>query len=186
MVSVLSLGIPILVSAIFVFVASSILHMVLPFHRHDYQPVGKEDDVMEALRRFGIRPGDYLLPCPSSPAAMKDPKFIEKRAKGPIVVMTVMSSTSVSMGKSLAQWFAYAIVVSVFAAYVTGQALAPGADYLRVFQFAGTTAFLGYSLALMQHSIWYHRSWATTARSMIDGLIYGLLTAGAFGWLWPD
>jgi hypothetical protein len=76
-------------------------------------------------------------------------------------------------------------VVSVFAAYITGRALGPGANYLEVFRFAGTTSFLGYSMALLQTSIWYKRNWGTTIRVMIDGLLYGLLTAGTFGWLWP-
>jgi hypothetical protein len=54
-----------------------------------------------------------------------------------------------------------------------------------VFRFAGATAFLGYSMALVQHSIWYKRNWTTTLRSMFDGLIFACLTAGTFGWLWP-
>jgi hypothetical protein len=89
------------------------------------------------------------------------------------------------MGTSLALWFIYCIVVSVIAAYIAGRALGPGAEYLSVFRFAGTTAFVGYALALPQNSIWYKRNWGATMRSMVDGLVYGLLTAGAFGWLWP-
>ena len=83
MVAVTALWLPILLSAVIVFVASSIIHMVLPFHRKDYKPVPSEDGVMEALRRFSIPPGDYLMPCPTGPSAMKDPAFLEKRAKGP-------------------------------------------------------------------------------------------------------
>jgi hypothetical protein len=79
----------------------------------------------------------------------------------------------------------YCILVSVFAAYLTGRAVGPGTEYLEVFRFAGTTAFAGYSLALLQNSIWWRKNWGTTLRSMLDGLIYGLLTAGVFGWLWP-
>ena len=89
------------------------------------------------------------------------------------------------MGKSLVQWFIYSLVVSVFAAYIADIALEPGAHYLAVFRFAGTTAFIGYSLALMQNSIWYKKSWSATFKSMFDGLIYALFTAGVFGWLWP-
>jgi hypothetical protein len=82
-------------------------------------------------------------------------------------------------------WFLYGIAVSVCAAYIAGRALPSGASYLQVFRFAGTTAFIGYSLALWQMSIWYRRSWVTTFKATVDGLIYGLLTAGTFGWLWP-
>jgi hypothetical protein len=185
LVAITSLIVPIVLSAVLVFVASSIIHMVLPYHRGDWRKLAREDEVMNALRPFTLAPGDYLMPCPSGPQSMKDPAFVERRAKGPVAVMTVMPSGAPSMGKSLALWFIYSLAVSVFAAYVSGRALAPGVDYLEVFRFAGTTAFLAYSFALLQNSIWYARNWRMTVLSMFDGLIYGLLTAGTFGWLWP-
>jgi hypothetical protein len=85
----------------------------------------------------------------------------------------------------LVLWFLYCAIVGVFAAYVAGRALPAGAEYLRVFRFAGVTAFVGYTLALWQMSIWYRRAWSTTIKATVDGLIYALLTAGTFGWLWP-
>jgi len=185
MVPVLSLWLPILLAAVIVFVASSLAHMVLTYHRSDYKPVPKEDEVMEALHRFSIAPGDYFLPCPTGPKDRQKPEFVEKMKKGPVLMMTVLPSGPPKMGANLAQWFVYCVVVGIFAAYITGRALEPGADYLQVFRFAGCTAFIGYSLALWQNSIWYRRSWTTTIKSTIDGLVYGLLTAGTFGWLWP-
>jgi hypothetical protein len=44
MVSIPSLWLPILVSAIIVFLASWILHMFLPYHRSDFQKVPSEDE----------------------------------------------------------------------------------------------------------------------------------------------
>jgi hypothetical protein len=105
--------------------------------------------------------------------------------KGPLVLITLARGQEPSLAGNLAQWFVYTVVVSLFAAYLSGRALGPGAEYLSVFRFASTTAFIGYSLAVAQHSIWYRRSWTTTLKVMLDGLIYGLLTGGAFGWLWP-
>jgi hypothetical protein len=185
MVPLTSLWIPILGSAVLVFAASSLLHMVLPFHKNDLRRVPKEDEIMNALRRFHLPPGDYFLPHAGSHDASKSPEFVEKMQKGPVILMTVLPSGPPAMGTSLALWFGYAIVVGVFAAYIAGRALEPGAHYLAVFRFAGATAFVGYSLALLQHSIWYKRNWGTTLRSMADGLVYGLLTGGMFGWLWP-
>jgi hypothetical protein len=185
MVSIVALAIPILLSAVLVFIASSIIHMLLPFHRNDIRAVPNQDAVQEALRPFEIPPGDYMLPHGGGMEAMKDPVFLEKLRRGPVVTMTVLPPGEFSMGRPLTLWFLYAVLVSVFAAYVAGRALGPGTDYLQVFRFAGVTAFAGYSLALMQQSIWWHRNWGATIRSMIDGLIYALLTAGAFGWLWP-
>jgi hypothetical protein len=185
MVSIPSLWLPILLSAVAVFVASSVIHMFLGYHAADYKKVPAEDEVMAALRKFDIPAGDYMLPCPSSHGAVKDPAFLEKFKAGPRAMMTVMAGGEIKMGPQLAQWFGYCIVVGVTAAYIAGRALPAGAHYPAVFRFAGATAFYGYALALWQASIWYKKSWGTTLRSTIDGLIYALLTGGFFGWLWP-
>ena len=185
MVPLASLAIPILVSAVIVFVASSIVHMVLPYHRTDMLKLPKEDEVLDALRGFSIPPGDYGAPNPGSPEGMKSPEFVEKMKKGPLVLMTITPGEAPAMGKSLLLWFLYSVVVSLLAGYIASRALGPGAHYLAVFRFVGCSAFMGYSLALLQNSIWYRRRWATTLKSMFDGLVYGLLTAGTFGWLWP-
>jgi hypothetical protein len=185
MVPLSSLWIPILVSAVFVFLASFVFHMVLPFHRNDYGRVPSEDAVMDALRKFSIAPGDYFLPCAGSPAEMKNPEYKAKVEKGPLVVMTVLGRDAYAMGKRLFQWFVFLVVVGIFAGYVAGRTLGPGTPYLRVFRISGTVAFAGHALGLWQNSIWYSRKWSTTVKSTIDGLIYALLTAGTFGWLWP-
>lgn len=66
MVSLSELWLPILLSAIVVFAASSLIHMVLPFHKSDYTKVPREDDVMTALRSFSIPPGDARSPAPTA------------------------------------------------------------------------------------------------------------------------
>ncbi|HVH68686.1 MAG TPA: hypothetical protein VM716_12535 [Gemmatimonadales bacterium] len=185
MTALAALWLPILLSAVIVFVASSIIHVVLPWHKSDYPKLPNEDQVMNALRPLNIPPGDYMMPRPPSRQALRSPEFQDKMKKGPVVMMTVMPSGVTGMGKSLAQWFVYCVVVGVFAAYVTGRALPLVAPYPAVFRFAGVTAFIGYSLALWPMSVWYRRSWLTTIKGTLDGLIYGLLTAGTFGWLWP-
>ncbi len=185
MVPVMSLAIPIVVSAVIVFVASSIIHMVLPFHRNDVRKLPNEDEALDAFRRLNLAPGDYAAPHADGPEGMKKPEFIAKMSKGPIVFLTVAPGGSVSMSTSLTLWFLYSVVVSVFAAYIAGRALGAGVSYLAVFRFVGASAFMGYALALAQNSIWYKRNWGMTIRSMIDGFVYALLTAGTFGWLWP-
>jgi hypothetical protein len=185
MVPIMSLWIPILLSAVIVFVVSSIIHMLLPYHRKDFGKVPSEDQVMDALRPFNIPPGEYVIPNAGTPEAMKTPEFIEKANRGPVAFVNVMPNGIPGMGKSLVQWFVYCAVVSSFAAYVAGRALEPGVDYLQVFRFVGATAFIGYAVALWQNSIWYRRPWSTTLKSTFDGLVYALFTAGTFGWLWP-
>ena len=186
MVSVISLWLPILVSAVIVFVASSIIHMVLSYHNTDFAKVPSQDAVMDALRPFNIPPGEYVLPHADNQKERESSEFIEKANRGPVAFLNVFPNGVPAMTNSLIQWFVYCIIVSIFAAYLAGRAVHPGADYLEVFRFAGCTAFVGYSLALLQNSIWYRRPWGVTAKSMFDGLIYGLLTAGTFGWLWPE
>jgi hypothetical protein len=185
MVSLTALLVPTLVAAVVVFLVSSLLHMVLKYHQSDVVAVPNEAAVMDALRGFDIPPGDYFMPRAPSPAAMKDPEFLSKWERGPVVIMTVLPRGPINMGRSLAQWFVYSAVVAFFAGYVASRNLGAGADYLSVFQIVGTVAFLGFAGGLWQDSIWWNRKWSTTIKSTIDGLIYGLLTAGVFGWLWP-
>jgi hypothetical protein len=182
----MSLLVPILLSAVFVFIVSSFIHMVLRYHWSDFKKVPSEDDVMDTLRKFDIPPGDYVIPFAGSSEVMRSPEFKDKSIKGPVAFVTVMKSGPPAMGGSLIQWFIYCVVVGIFAAYIAGRALGPDAHYLAVFRFAGATAFLGYALALMNNSIWYKRSWSATLKSVFDGLVYALVTAGTFGWLWPD
>jgi hypothetical protein len=180
-----ALWLPILLSSVIVFVVSSAIHMLPLWHKSDFPALPDQARVMDALRPFAIPPGDYMMPRPSSMKEMKSPEFTETMKKGPVMMLTVLPNGLMSMGRNLVLWFLYSIVIGVFSAYVAGRALPAGADYLEVFRFVGSIAFIGYALALWQMSIWYRRAWSSTIKSTIDGLIYGLLTAGTFGWLWP-
>ncbi len=185
MVPLHTLWLPILLSGVVVFIVSSLVHMVLPWHRKDYHAVPDQDKVMSALRPFSIAPGDYILPLAANMKEMRTREFMEKYEKGPVMVLTVHPNGPPGMAKNLALWFVYSLVVSFFAAYVAGRALPHGAAYLPVFRFVGVSAFLAYSVALWQMSIWYGRGWGMTIKSTIDGFIYACCTAGVFGWLWP-
>ena len=185
MVSVVSLWLPVLVSAGIVFVVSSVIHMVLTYHNSDMGPLPDEDAVADALRPLDVPPGDYVIPYAADSREMGSAEYIEKMNSGPVAFLTVLPNQPLGMGKSLALWFGYAVVVGAFAGYTAGLALGPGAEYGAVFRIVSTVAFAGYSLAILQSSIWWHRSWSYTLKTMFDGLIYALLTGGAFGWLWP-
>jgi hypothetical protein len=185
MVPIADLWLPILLSALLVFVMSSLVHMVFGYHRTDFQKLPNETRTLDAIRGESIPPGEYLFPCPSSPRDMSSPEMIAKYEKGPVGMLTLRPSGAPSMGKPLVQWFVYCILVGVAVAYLTGRALAPGAAYLEVFRFAGTSAFYAYAFARIADSIWMARAWSTTVKNVFDGLLYALVTAGAFGWLWP-
>jgi hypothetical protein len=185
MVSIVSLWLPILLSAVAVFLVSSIIHMVLQYHKNDFVKLPSEEPVMDDLRKANIPSGDYHFPHAKYMKDMNSPEFIEKMKQGPVGIITMMESGPPAMGKQLVLWFVYSIIVGIIAAYIAGHAVQPGDGYLAVFRFVGCTAFVGYSLALLQNSIWYKRNWGATLKSMFDGLIYALFTAGIFGWLWP-
>lgn len=185
MTALMALWLPIVLSAVFVFIASWIIHMTPGWHSGDYPPVPNEEALRAAVGPLGLPPGDYMVPRAMTMKEMQTPEFEAKLKQGPVLILTVGKNEVFAMGPMLALWFVYCLIVSVFAAYVAGRALGPGAPYLQVFRFAGTSAFFCYAVGLWQMSIWYKRKWSVTIRYTIDGLIYALLTAGTFGWLWP-
>jgi hypothetical protein len=180
-----SLIVPILLSAVAVFLVSFLVHMVLRYHRNDFRALPNEDAAMNALRPLNIPPGEYVMPYAGDPALMKDPAYIQKYERGPVAFFTIFPQGKLTMGPQLAQWFVYSVIVSYFAAYIASRALPPNAEYIDVFRFAGATAFFCYTVAGWQASIWYRREWSTTLKNTFDGLLYALVTAGVFGWLWP-
>jgi len=184
MVPLTALWLPILLSAIIVFVASSIMHMVLPYHRSDYQRLPDEDKLLAALRAAGLKRGLYIFPF-CTHKEMKSPALMEKYKQGPVGMMTLLPSGAPVMPKFLSMWFVYCLIIGLFVAYLTGRTVTPGAHYLAVFRVAGTAAFLAYGLGHLSNGIWKGQTWSVTIKEVIDGLVYGLLTAGTFGWLWP-
>lgn len=185
MVYLTELWLPILLSAVFVFVASSIIHMGIGWHRSDYWKLPNEDQVLGAMRTETLRPGLYTFPHSASMKEMATPEMQEKLKKGPCGFLTIVPSGMPSMGKYLGGWFVYCLLVGLLVAYLTGRVMQPGDSYLAVFRVAGTAAFLGYAMGEPVNSIWKGQRWGITLKHMFDGLIYALLTAGTFGWLWP-
>jgi hypothetical protein len=185
MVTIVSLWMPILLAAILVFAASTVIHMVLRYHKHDFEALPDEAALAEAFRRAKVGPGSYVVPRCTSMAEMREPAALEKYEKGPVGFITLLPPGPPAMNKNLVQWFLFSVAVSVVTAYVASRTLQPGAEYLQVFRVAGTVAFLAYAGSEPVASIWRGVRWSTTLRNVLDGLIYALVTAGAFGWRWP-
>lgn len=185
MVPVLSLWLPILVSAVLVFIASSVIHMLLGYHASDHAEVPDEERVASALRDANLAPGEYAIPCAGSMKEMGSAEYQEKMNRGPVVTLTVRPPGPHNLGRTLLAWFLFILVVSVFAAYMASRGAGPAGDYFSVFRFAATTAFLAYGVGSWSESVWFGRKWSTTLKNTLDGLIYAGLTGAAFGWLWP-
>jgi hypothetical protein len=176
---------PIVLSAVLVFVASSLVWNVLGAHKWHIKGLPDEAGAREALGRQGLSPGQYAIPYAAGPGAMKDPAFVEKLEKGPVAVLAVRRPGRPNMGQFLPAWFAYLLCVSALVAFVCGQTLHRGTEYLHVFGVAGAVAVAAYSLGQIPNAIWWGRPWKSVWKEFADGLVYGLLTASSFGWLWP-
>jgi hypothetical protein len=184
-VSLGALVLPIVLSAVVVFMLSSLIHMVLGYHASDYSKLPDEDAVRAAIRRAQPSTKQYVIPHAGGMAEMKSAEFQQKMIEGPVAVLTIKPSGEVGMGKALGIWFVFTLVVSTFVAYVASATLPAGTGYLKVFQVVGTTTWLAYGFGQLPASIWMGKPWPIAAKEVFDGLIYGLFTAGVFGWLWP-
>jgi hypothetical protein len=185
MVSLGSLWLPILLSAVLLFIVSSIIHMILRYHQRDYTKLPNEDAVRAAIRTGSPKPAQYIIPYCPSPKEMQTPEMKQKFTEGPLAVMNIIRPGVPAMGKNMVQWFVFLFVVSFFIAYVACHTIPAGAPYLGVFRVVGAVGFLAYAGGQVPPSIWMDKPWSVTWKDVLDGLIYGLVTAGTFGWLWP-
>lgn len=183
MVPLLSLWLPIVLSAVAVFILSSLVWMVLPWHRQDFQALPNEAAARTALR--GTPPGLYLVPHCAERSQMQTPEHLKKLEEGPVGVLTMMPSGNPSMSRNLVQWFVWTLVVSVTVAYVVSRSIPGGVGFTLVFQVGSTVAWMGYSWAQVHEGIWFGRPWSHVAKQVLDGLLYALATGATFGWLYP-
>ena len=179
------LWLPVVLAAVGVFVASSVIHMALPIHKGDFGKLPNEPKVLEAMRAQGVAPGQYMFPCPGSMKEMGSAQMKEKYKSGPVGSMIVLPNGVPNIGTALIQWFLFSLVVGVFVAYIAWHELPPGAPYAAVFRLTATVAFLAYGFSHVTDAIWKGMSWTTTLKFVFDGLLYGLVTGGVFGWQWP-
>ena len=183
MVTIVSLWLAILVSAVLVWIASALVWMVLPHHKKEFRALPDEEAARATLGSQNLSPGIYNIPHADSQEEMKDPEFVKKWEDGPVAFVTILPAPN--MGKNLAKTFLFYLLVGVMVAYLTSRTLPAGADYMQVFRIAGTTAWLAYGFAYFQDGVWFGKPWSSVIKALIDALIYALLTAGVFGWLWP-
>jgi len=178
------LWLPIVLSAVCVFIASSIIHMVLPIHKNDMKQLSNEEKVLAAMREQGVVPGEYMFPwCVMK--EMESEEMVKKYNLGPVGNVRILPTGPPKIGKGLVQWFILSLFISFMVAYISRQGLSLGAEFMPVFRLTGTVAILGYALSDIPHSIWWGQSWSTTFKFVFDGIVYGLVTGATFAWLWP-
>ena len=185
MVALLALWLPIVVSAVFVFIALSIVHMLPGWHKSDMTAVPGEGRVMELLRGLNVQPGEYRFPFSNSTKEMETPAFVEKMKVGPVGTMTIRPSGELPFGKMMGGWFLYSLFIGALVAYVTGHTYGRGAPFVEVLRVSGLVAFCCYAVAHWQNWIWWGRSTRFTLTYSVDGLLYAIVTGATFAWLWP-
>jgi len=186
MVTLPQLWAPILLAAVLVFVTSSLVHMVFKWHNSDYQKLSNEDEVRAAIRKGNAGPGQYVLPHCADQKDMAKPEMVQKFAEGPVGFVTLRKSGAMNMTPMLVNWFIFNLVVAFFSAYLASRTVSADAnDYLHVFRIVGTVTFLAYASGAVPGAIWMGKPWSAAYKEIFDGLLYGLVSAGAFGWLWP-
>ena len=179
--TIIGLWLPIIASAVVVFVAGSVIWMAMPWHKKEWQKTPDEEAVRAALK--GCEPGMYTVPNCADRSEFNKPDMQKKLVDGPQAFVTVVPSELPKMGGKLVMMFGYNVLVAIVCAYVVSRTLTEGAGYLAIFRISGTIAFIAYGMAYIQESIWFGRKWSSTIFTFVDALIYALLTGGVFGWL---
>lgn len=178
-----SLWLPVVVSAVAVWLVSAVLHMVLKYHRADFRQLANEEAVAPPLR--GAAPGVYVIPYCSDMSQMKDPAVRKRYEDGPVALVTVIRNGLPNMGKYLGLWFLFCFLVSFVTGYVARHTLGFDTDALTVLRITGTVAFIAYGFGYIQDSVWHGLPWSNALRGLIDAGIYGLVTGLVFRFLWP-
>ena len=179
------LWLAILLSAVLCWVASALIHMLLKYHNKDYQGLANEDAVREALAAGNPAPGYYNVPWCMDMKQMGEEPMVTKFRDGPVAFVAVLPNGMPNMGKLMGQQVAHFLVTCALVAYCAALALPPGADYMTVFRFVMTVAFLAFGMANLPYSIWLGHPWGNTIRFLIDAVIYAAVVAGVFAWQWP-
>ena len=178
-----ALWLPILLSTVAVFIVSSLIWAVIQYHNSDWKRLPDEESVRTTLK--GASPGQYAIPYAADNAARADEAWQAKYREGPAAMITVVPHGEPAMGKQLVQWFAWCLLISIFVGYIAGTTLPAGSEYLKVFQITSTTAILAYGGGAGMNMIWFGATGSKTVKDLLDALIYGLVTGGIFGSLWP-
>ncbi len=186
MSAIASLWLPILVTAVLIFIASSLIHMVFKWHNADYKILSNEDEVRAAVRAGSPAPGQYVVPGCKDMKDMANEEMQKKFIEGPIAFMTIRKNGPPAMGPCLTQWFIYSIVVAAVTGCLAAGAVGFGAaNGHAAGHVVGMASFLAYVGGSVQMGIWMGKPWGSVLKDALDGLIYGIISAVVFTYMWP-
>ena len=97
--TITQLWMPNVATAVFIFIASSLIHMVFKWHNSDYRKLANEDDVRAALRATSPGPGQYIVPHCADMKDMAAEAMQKKFIEGPIerLRLTILSACPLCM-----------------------------------------------------------------------------------------
>jgi hypothetical protein len=179
------LWMPILVTAILVFLASSLIHMVFKWHNSEYRKLANEDEVMAAVRAGAPTPGQYVMPHCADMKLMRDEAMQRKFRDGPVGLLTLRRNGAPHVGGSLLRWFVFVLAVAAIAGVVAAQAVGLPGNNRAGGHLVGMISLLTYAGGSVQNGIWMGRPWTAVAKDLLDSLIYATISALTFMWLWP-
>ena len=184
--ALLSLWLPILLSAVVVFVISSLVHMVLKWHASDYSALANEDAVRDAIRAGNPAPGRYVVPHCTDMKDMGSEAMLKKYQEGPVGHVTLLPNGAPNMGKYLGQWFLWSLAIAVVAAYLTTQLFGLDHGHARAAaKLVFAVSFIAHGFGTVSESIWGGRPWSQSAKYLLDAALYAGGSGLVFYWLWP-
>lgn len=185
MMSITQLSLPIILSALFKFIASGLIHNLLNWHRSDYLQLAREDDVRAAIRSSAPVPGQYLLPNVGDMKEMLSAGGRRKFVDGPVGIIILRPNGLPSFSAPLRQWFLFNLSISIIAGYVASLTLRHGATSSAIMQVVGVISFIAYGSGGVLQGIWMGKPWRSVGRELVDAALYALICVATFVWLWP-
>lgn len=169
---------PIILSAVALFLASFSIRMGTPLHDGDYAKLPNEQEVMQAAEQ--IPGGRYVFPW-ASRAEYGSEEFLQRYVEGPRGMMVVYDEP-MNFPATLGLTFVFYLVAGMFVAYLAYKAIPVGAAFAEVFKFTAIAAIAIHGLGWLPQLIWYGD--IALVPTMIDCVVFALLTGVVFGLLW--
>lgn len=179
--SVFSLWMPIVGSGFATHFASTLAWTVLPHHKPEIKSLGdKEEQFTDWIACKEIEPGQYVFPYCEDMKQTETELFKQKQGKcsGELRVWARPVNMLAAMVKTLGFFLFAAFMIG----YVCAYTLTPYTDKGDVFRIVLVLGIMTHCFAIFPRVFWFPRSYAT---SLVDGVVYALLTAGIFYALWP-
>lgn len=185
MSDVLQLWLPIVLTSVFIFIASSLIHMVFKWHNSEYGKLANEDAVAAAIRAGNALPGQYVFPHCMDMKEMQSDEMMKKYREGPIGLLTLRRNGPPAMGPALIMWFLFTLILAAITALIAVKSIGLEAHAHTAAHLVGLVTLLAYGAGSVQAGIWMGKPWGSVAKDLLDSFIYAVISAATFLYFWP-